>query len=82
MIDAYCTIYLVEHGWTELNPISRWLLQWPMAFIWIKLLVSILFAICMWKSRRYKWSNVITWIAFVPYCLIAAYYILLFMFFL
>ena len=82
MIDVYCTIYLTQLGWFELNPISRWLLQYDMTFIWIKLLASSFFAIYMWKARKYKWSNVITWIAFAPYCLLAIYYILLFMFFL
>lgn len=82
MIDVYCTIYLVDHGGIELNPIGRWLLQWPMALIWAKLLVPSLFAICAWKLREYKLAHIITWIAFTPYCILATYYILLFIFFL
>ena len=82
MIDAYCTIYLTDLGWYELNPISRWLLQYPMTFIWLKLLIPSLFAVLAWKSREYKLSHIMTWIAFIPYAIIAIYYIFLFMFFL
>ena len=83
MIDVYCTIYLINNcGGIELNPIAWWLLQWPMAAIWVKLLASILFAICSWKLREYKVTRIITWAVFIPYCLLAIYYISLFMFFL
>ena len=82
MIDAYCTIYLNDHGGAELNPLVVWLLQWPMVFIWTKLIISVLFAICLWKLREQKFSNLIVWLAFVPYCIIAIYYIMLFILFL
>lgn len=80
MIDVYCSIYLMEYGAIELNPIMGFLLQWPSIAIWIKLFISIAFSICIWKMREHKIAHIIMWIAFIPYCILAFYYIFIFIF--
>jgi hypothetical protein len=80
MIDAYCTIYLTELGWYELNPISRFFLQWPIIFIWLKLIIPSFFSMLAWRLRKYTFTHILIWICFIPYAIIAIRYILLFTF--
>ena len=74
MIDVYCSIYLMGYGAIELNPIMSFLLQYPIVAIWVKLLVSILFSIIVWKMRKYKSSYIVTWVAFILYLILVIYY--------
>ena len=48
LIDAVCTLHIVHHGGVELNPILRWLLQWPALFVGYKILF--VGALCWWLS--------------------------------
>lgn len=81
LLDAYCTIYLTNLGnWYELNPFSQILLQNPMGFIWFKFLIPLAFSIVAWNAKKYNYQyvNILSWIGFIPYALLAIYYIFIF----
>ena len=79
LFDVISTLYFYTYfEGEELNPISNWLLQWPPAFVTVKVIVmTIAVAFCLWK-RDWKFCNIVSWILFIEYLLVAAYYLFLF----
>lgn len=80
LFDVYSTLYFYTYfEGEELNPISAWLLQSPPLFVIVKLTVmTIAVAFCWWK-RDWKLCEAVSWILFVEYMLVAAYYLYFFM---
>ena len=74
-IDTLSTLYLVSLGLEEANPACRSLLSVsPWLFIAWKLIVPSLALWVLWCFRERKSVQILTWIPFTVYGLLAAYH--------
>ena len=78
IIDIVSTLYVIQHGGIELNPICAWLLQWPLVFVVSKIAVATLLLILLWVLQEYKVARFASWILFIEYTYIAFYYAFMF----
>ena len=79
LFDIICTLYFyTQFDGVELNLISAWLLQWPPAFVAVKLIgMTILIALLLYK-KEWLFCKIIDWYLFIAYLLVAIYYLILF----
>jgi hypothetical protein len=79
LFDVICTLYFYfNFDGEELNPISNWLLQWPPAFVVVKLVgMTVLVALLLYK-KEWLLCQIIEWYLFIAYLLVTVYYLFLF----
>lgn len=75
LIDTLATLYFTNLGFTELNPIVYYLLQWPVVFVAVKLTIMLIFTYVFWLAREMKMAIVMSKVACIIYTTIAIYYI-------
>lgn len=80
LVDTAATLYLSSNGFTEANPIMAQLLNYPILFALVKILVMSAVLVYLWRSREYKLARVTAMICATVYGLIALYYLWFFTF--
>lgn len=75
LIDIIATLYFTSIGFVEINPIMAWLLQWPILFIAVKILVMTFYVILLWYARHEMMAVIASWFASLLYGGIAIYYV-------
>ena len=74
LIDTIATVYLTSLGYVEANPIMAQLLNYPVIFVIVKLLLMTGLCAYLWLKRLDKHAMPMAIVASVVYCLITAYY--------
>ena len=78
IIDAFSTVYLLSnHSFYEINPLMRWLLQWPILAVVCKLVVVGGILIYIYCKRNTKYANAMANFAALLYGGLGVYYLLL-----
>ena len=78
IIDAIATLFLNSTGiFIELNPIMRYLLHSPIAFIVFKMGIVTLVLKWLWRSIHDRKVQIIVDICWIEYLLVAIYYIII-----
>lgn len=67
LIDIVSTLYFTSIGFVEINPIMAWLLQWPILFIAVKILVMTFYVILLWYARHEMMAVIASWFASLLY---------------
>lgn len=80
IIDIIATLLLTGLGAEELNPIMAWLLQWPAAFVTVKIILMSYAVTVIWFAPKTRTTEICVWIVFLTYGLIGLYYIGIFLF--
>lgn len=75
LIDTAATLYLAGLGYHEANPIMRPLLQYPLAFVVVKLCTMAAVLQWLWNERNNKLAMITSWFAAILYGGIATYYV-------
>lgn len=74
LIDMVATLWLVSLGYHEANPVMRWLLNYPILFVTVKLGLMAALLCYLWHERENKLAVIASWIAAVVYGAISIYY--------
>ena len=74
LIDTIATVYLTSLGYVEANPIMAQLLNYPLAFVLVKVLLMTKLCIWLWLKRLDKHAMPMAIVASVVYGAITAYY--------
>ena len=74
LIDTIATVYLTSLGYVEANPIMAQLLNYPVVFVIVKLLLMTGLCAYLWLKRLDKHAMPLAIVASVVYGLITAYY--------
>ena len=74
IIDTIATLHWTEHGFYEVNPFMRYLLDHPWLFATVKILAMTLVCLFLWKRREDRHALPLATFAAAVYGLIAAYY--------
>ena len=74
LIDTIATVYLTSLGYVEANPIMAQLLNYPVIFVIVKLLLMTGLCAYLWLKRLDKHAMPMAIVASVVYGLITAYY--------
>ena len=78
-IDAIATYILTQFlGFTELNPIMNWCLQWPEVAVVSKVVVVTSLLLYAYSTKRQKYMNALATFAAVLYGGMGLYYIVIF----
>ena len=75
-IDMVSTLYLVNRGFVEANPVIRRVLEYPALFVLVKLGAMTALVFWLWHRREDRHAKPLATIAAAVYGLIAVYYIL------
>lgn len=76
LIDIIATLYLTGIGFVELNPFMRWLLQYPIVYIIVKLGLMTGLLVWIWSHRKNKGALFVASIPALAYGSLAIYYIM------
>ena len=74
LIDTIATVYLTSIGYVEANPIMAQLLNYPVIFVIVKLLLMTGLCAYLWLKRLDKHAKPLAIDAAIIYGLITAYY--------
>ena len=74
LIDTIATVYLTSLGYVEANPIMAQLLNYPVVFVIVKLLLMTGLCAYLWLKRLDKHAMPLAIVASVVYGLITAFY--------
>ena len=74
LIDTIATVYLTSLGYVEANPIMAQLLNYPVIFVIVKLLLMTGLCAYLWLKRLDKHAKPLAIDAAIIYGLITAYY--------
>jgi hypothetical protein len=80
LIDTVSTLYLINQGYTEVNPFMAALLPYPFLFALVKISAMWLVIWILWKSRECRSARMTAWFAAGVYGLISLYYLFVFAF--
>lgn len=76
LIDTISTLIVVNYyGFIETNPVMAWLLQYPLAFIAVKILTVTGVLGFIWRTRTDKHANIMATIVAIVFSCIAVYYL-------
>lgn len=78
LIDTIATVYLTSIGYVEANPIMAQLLNYPLVFVIVKLLLMTGLCAYLWLKRTSKHSKPLAAFAATVYGAISIYYMLVF----
>ena len=79
LIDTAATIILHHrYGYTEANPIMSLLLQYPVLFASVKLVVMSAVLLWLWRNRNSRYARYAALVAALVYGAIAIYYTVFF----
>lgn len=74
LIDTIATVYLTSLGYVEANPIMAQLLDYPLVFVIVKLLLMTGLCAYLWLKRLDKHAKPMAIVSDVVYGAITAYY--------
>lgn len=74
LIDTIATVYLTRLGYVEANPIMAQLLNYPVIFVIVKLLLMTGLCAYLWMKRLDKHAMPMAIVASVAYGAIIVYY--------
>lgn len=78
LIDTIATVYLTSIGYVEANPIMAQLLNYPVIFVIVKLLLMTGLCAYLWLKRLDKHAMPMAIVAAIVYGPITTYYVWLF----
>lgn len=79
LIDTAATIILYHrYGFTEANPLMALLLQFPVLFATVKLVVMSAVLLWLWRNRNSRYARYAALVAALVYGVIAIYYAVFF----
>ena len=75
IIDTVATLCFYSTGlFEELNPVMRYLLQWPVIFVLFKMGIVVIISLRLWQQREHKLARIVINICWIEYLLLAIYY--------
>lgn len=78
IIDTVATLCLYSTGmFVELNPVMRYFLHSPTAFIIFKMSLVIIVLIRLWQERNDRLAQIVINICWIEYLLLAIYYVVI-----
>lgn len=76
LIDTISTLIVVNYyGFIETNPVMAWLLQYPPAFIAVKILSVTGVLVFIWHTKTDKHANIMATVVATVFSCIAVYYL-------
>jgi hypothetical protein len=74
-IDMVSTLHLTKNGFVEANPVMRRVLEYPAAFVLVKLGTMTALVFWLWHRRQDRHAKPLATIAAVVYGAISVYYL-------
>ena len=74
IIDTISTLYLINKGYTEINPIMAKLLKFPWLFALVKIGIMTAIVARLWACRYNTNAQIVSWVAAIIYGAISIYY--------
>ena len=75
LVDIVATLFFTGLGLPELNPIVAVLLNWPLVFVAVKLIIASVLSYILWIERADKLAIACAWVLALVYGAIAIYYL-------